>query len=113
MKQIDVLSHERDALAKKVIEWELNDRNIAVLNADLDASKQINRIQSKDLLDLKKKLNDSKLEQDAIKQDRQELEQYLRKMRNQSNSAEPMRDQADYRGEYLHDLMPSTSAKKR
>jgi len=44
LKQIEVLNHERDVLAKKVIEWELNDRNIAVLNADLDASKQINRI---------------------------------------------------------------------
>ena len=39
LKQIEILNHERDALAKKVIEWELNDRNIAVLNADLDASK--------------------------------------------------------------------------
>lgn len=62
LKQIEVLNHERDTLAKKVIEWELNDRNIAVLNADLDASKQINRIQSKDMLDLKRKLNESKLE---------------------------------------------------
>lgn len=96
-----------------MIEWELNDRNIAVLNADLDASKQINRIQSKDVLNLKRKLNESKLEQEAIKHDKQELEQYLRKMNNHSQSPEILRENSEKRVEYLHDMMPESSGKKR
>jgi len=67
------------------------------------------------MLDLRKKLNESKLEKDAIKNDKHELEQFVRNIKNHnhSNSAEPTRDLSEKKIGYLHDLMPSTSAKKR
>jgi FtsZ-binding cell division protein ZapB len=71
-------------LAKKVIEWELTDKNMAALYADLDTTKEINKRQGKELMDLKRTANMLKIEGEALKHDKESLEEYLRSMKNKA-----------------------------
>lgn len=80
--KIDVLTHEKESLAKKVIEWELQDKNWAALQADLDTHKQINKRLNKELVEFKRQVNLYKIESEALKHEKDGLEEYLRNMKN-------------------------------
>lgn len=81
-KKIKLLTREKEHLAKKVIEQELMNKNVAALTADLETSKQVNRRQNKELGDLKRKFNSLKIESETLKTEKEGLEDYLRNMKH-------------------------------
>ena len=80
-RTVELLSFEKENLAKKVIQWELTEKHLAAVHADLDTHKEICKRQSKELVDVKSQLNNLKVEFEATKNYQDQNDHYLRNLK--------------------------------